>query len=256
MYKKFALIVVFIAALLVTNHFFKKDKKVEEIAQPVPEIPTRVTLVGEYICLPHRGVKPGEPQTAECASGLKTDEGKIYALSAMAASKMFPSLFPGDRISAEGVVTPVTPDNKELYRYEADHLFSVTNSLEIVTVSSNGALYSSDTAIKEVVVNTPKPGDKVKLPITVTGYAKSSWFSEGAWGPKGTIRLQLLDENNWQIAGEATGIQTGKRDAEGRLEFKGTITLGEHTQSTTGYITVMQSNIHGKREFVKVPIIF
>lgn len=38
----------------------------------------RATYTGTVVCLPHKNTDG--PQTLECATGLKTDEGKYYAL--------------------------------------------------------------------------------------------------------------------------------------------------------------------------------
>jgi|GEM_PF-2059250 len=43
--------------------------------------PNQVTLTGTIVCLPHRNAQPGQPQTLECAIGLKESAtGKYYGL--------------------------------------------------------------------------------------------------------------------------------------------------------------------------------
>jgi len=37
----------------------------------------QTTLAGTFVCLPHKG---DGPQTLECAYGLRTDDGRYYAL--------------------------------------------------------------------------------------------------------------------------------------------------------------------------------
>jgi hypothetical protein len=60
------------AAILATTN--------QQTAQsPPPE--TRYT--GNMVCLPHKNAAPGQPQTLECAIGIKTIEGKYYGLKDM-----------------------------------------------------------------------------------------------------------------------------------------------------------------------------
>jgi hypothetical protein len=42
--------------------------------------PTSVAVTGNLTCLPHKNVQPGQPITLECAIGLKTADGRHYAL--------------------------------------------------------------------------------------------------------------------------------------------------------------------------------
>lgn len=67
--------------------------------------PQSATVVGEYICLPH--VDTTGPQTDECALGIKTDVGIYYSLDFSLLSQSVPGLNVGDRISVNGVFTPV-----------------------------------------------------------------------------------------------------------------------------------------------------
>jgi len=88
----------------------------------------RATLSGEYLCLPHT-VTSG-PQTLECALGLKTDDGKYYALDFNLSSQMPPPFATGDRLEASGVVTPVAMLNTDNWqKYPIVGIFSVTDSV-------------------------------------------------------------------------------------------------------------------------------
>ena len=46
----------------------------------------QVSLRGSSVCLLHRNHNTNEPQTMECAIGLKTEDGKYYALKGDAAA--------------------------------------------------------------------------------------------------------------------------------------------------------------------------
>jgi hypothetical protein len=43
--------------------------------------PTPLTATGTLACLPHKNASSGQPQTLECAIGLKTDDGRYYGLT-------------------------------------------------------------------------------------------------------------------------------------------------------------------------------
>lgn len=90
---------------------------------------SHVTLTGDYVCLPHRGVKPGDPTTAECAFGLLTDNGRYYAVDLSAVTFPAGFLHPGDRVRIPGTLAPVSRGD-ELYRYVADSLLNVTGPIE------------------------------------------------------------------------------------------------------------------------------
>lgn len=93
--------------------------------------PYRGTLVGEYVCLPHRNAEG--PQTDECALGLKTDVGEYFAIDFGLMSQAQPALSVGDRISASGVITPVERLSSEYWRnYPIEAIFSVTDSLQVI----------------------------------------------------------------------------------------------------------------------------
>lgn len=47
-----------------------------------PAAPT-TRYTGNMTCLPHKNAQPGQPQTLECAIGLKTTDGTYYGLKDM-----------------------------------------------------------------------------------------------------------------------------------------------------------------------------
>lgn len=103
----------------------------EKQADPGDVVSYRATLEGEVTCLPHVG---DGPHTMECAYGLKTDVGEYYALD-LAALTMPEGTMPetGDRISANGTVTPIEMVSSDHWRtYDIEGIFSVTDSLEVL----------------------------------------------------------------------------------------------------------------------------
>ncbi len=92
--------------------------------------PYRATLSGEYLCLPH--VDTSGPQTLECALGLRTDVGEYYAIDLSLMSQEHRPLVTGERISANGLVTPTERLSTDHWRqYPIEGIFSVTDSLRV-----------------------------------------------------------------------------------------------------------------------------
>lgn len=54
----------------------------------VTQADTSTTLTGEVICLPKKGLKPGDMTTMECMYGIKTAESINYAISLPADAMM------------------------------------------------------------------------------------------------------------------------------------------------------------------------
>ena len=100
---------------------------------PVPASqgePQRATLEGEYVCLPHKNTTG--PQTMECAFGIRTVDGSYYALDLGPLSAAPPALQIGDRLRANGIVTPIERLSSDRWQaYSVKGIFSVTDSLEI-----------------------------------------------------------------------------------------------------------------------------
>jgi hypothetical protein len=92
--------------------------------------PRRGTLVGTYVCLPH---KDASVQSKECKFGIKTAEGLYYGLDVGIESGPTPTLVVGDQLSAAGIVTPVEElSSDEWNQYPIEGIFSVTDSFEKV----------------------------------------------------------------------------------------------------------------------------
>lgn len=50
-------------------------------SEPTNQQPSSVNVRGNLVCLPHKNVGPDQPQTLECALGLKADDGTYYGLT-------------------------------------------------------------------------------------------------------------------------------------------------------------------------------
>src|SRR5687768_17200576 len=83
-------------------------KKVTPVESPAPVVenyePRRMTLTGTLVCLPH---VEGYPPTKECAIGLRTDDGTYYAFDTMLMSSTAEPYKAGDRVTGNGVMTPI-----------------------------------------------------------------------------------------------------------------------------------------------------
>ncbi len=89
----------------------------------------RGTLSGEVVCLPHTNTSG--PTTLECAIGLRTDTGEHYALDLALMSQQADPPETGERISANGMITPIELLSTDYWRQnDIDGIFSVTDSLE------------------------------------------------------------------------------------------------------------------------------
>lgn len=111
---------ILVLGFFVLNEYIYSEKQATD--QPVE--PYRATLQGEYLCLPH--IDTSGAQTDECTHGIKTDVGEYYAINFALMSQTHDPLQIGERISAAGVVTPVT---EELQKYPISGIFAVTDSL-------------------------------------------------------------------------------------------------------------------------------
>jgi hypothetical protein len=69
---------------------------------------SKITITGTTVCLPHKNVKPGQPQTMECAIGLKDDNtGKFYGLK-NSKNQFFDT---NVKVKVEGILTDDSQSN-------------------------------------------------------------------------------------------------------------------------------------------------
>ena len=133
-YKK-PLIVVAVFALLVGGGYWYAHRDYKEIAvipdAPGGAVPIRMTLKGEYTCIPHRDTSG--PQTMECALGLKTGANEYYGLDFNLLSSQVPTeLLTGDTLEASGMVTPVEMLSSDHWqKYNMKGILSVTDGVKV-----------------------------------------------------------------------------------------------------------------------------
>lgn len=113
-------------AFYALNNYIYQEKQGDGVAVE----PYRATLSGEYVCLPLKDAT--DPQTDECAFGLKTESGEYYAIDFNLMSQHHAPLSAGDRILANGVITPIERLSTDHWqRYPIEGIFSVTDSLQV-----------------------------------------------------------------------------------------------------------------------------
>lgn len=127
--KKILLLAAVAVAILVAG-FYALNGYIYAEKQGDPEDISRYrgTLTGEVVCLPHADTDG--PHTMECAYGLRTDVGEHYALDLALMSQEHRPLETGERISANGMITPIEMLSTDHWRkYDIEGIFSVTDSL-------------------------------------------------------------------------------------------------------------------------------
>lgn len=120
-----AIAVVLVAGFYALNAYIYNQKQ----GNPADIVSYRGTLSGEVVCLPHANTDG--PHTMECAYGLKTEVGEYYALDLSMMSQEHPPLETGEKIKANGLITPIemlSSDHWKMYNIEG--IFSVTDSVE------------------------------------------------------------------------------------------------------------------------------
>lgn len=86
-------------------------------------------LSGTYICLPHTNTTG--PQTLECALGLHASDGSYYALDFNQNPEAQFTLKTGDRISVEGIITPVEMLSSDAWmKYSIKGIFTITGEVK------------------------------------------------------------------------------------------------------------------------------
>lgn len=82
------------------------DVNNEYAQQPDAGLPRNMAVVGSFICLPHKNA--GEMVTLECAYGIKSDTGEIYALDlAILAVDERTKIESGQHVQVTGSMVPV-----------------------------------------------------------------------------------------------------------------------------------------------------
>jgi len=118
-------VLAFVALFYLISNFIYTEKQPSVVLDPY-----QVELAGEYVCLPHKDTTG--PQTDECAFGLKTDDGAYYAVDLSSVSQEGIYFMVGNRITANGIVTPIERlSTNQWVKYRIDGIFVVTDSLQV-----------------------------------------------------------------------------------------------------------------------------
>lgn len=131
--KNLAVILGIILVLLIIA-FFGLNAYVYTEKQASPDVaeshePYRGTLSGEYVCLSPENASG--MQTDECTPGIQTDAGERYVLDYVLLPQAPPALSPGDRLRANGVITPVERLSTDHWlEFDVVGIFSATDSVE------------------------------------------------------------------------------------------------------------------------------
>lgn len=112
---------------LVLGYFWLSGYINNEVAERTA--PKRVSIEGEYLCLP---VRVGYTDPSDCAVGMRSADGSYYAVDFGLMSQTPVKLLLGDRFSAHGIVTPIEHLSTDYWeKYEVGAIFSVTDSVAI-----------------------------------------------------------------------------------------------------------------------------
>jgi hypothetical protein len=191
--------------------------------------PYRATLVGEYLCLPH--TTTSGPQTLECALGMRTDDGRYYAVDFGTLSQNQASLSTGDRFSASGTVTPVQRLNTDQWRrYPIIGIFSVTDSVRKITPAA------PTSATLQVSIGQSATGLGVTLtPLEVMSDSRCPANVNCIWAGTVTVRTKVKNE----VATSEATFELGKPIPLGNENIALTAVSPQKTQSaiaTSSYV--------------------
>ncbi len=85
--------------------------------------PETITLTGTYTCLP---LADGSTAATDCAFGIKTDDGKYYAVNFGAGAGSMADFTAGARITAKGTIILAADLNPNSWtKFQSEGLFTV-----------------------------------------------------------------------------------------------------------------------------------
>jgi hypothetical protein len=97
----------------------------------------------------------------------------------------------------------------------------------------------------KIIITSPKPNDTIASPISITGKAVGSWFSEAVFP------VEIYDSND-KLLGKTTAQLVPKSDTDTWMtndfvDFKADLKFAE-SKTDTGYILFKKDNPSGKQE--------
>lgn len=141
------LIIILSLLILIIVGFFAFNSYIYQEKQADPESfeLQRVTLSGEYVCLPFIGQDQASVSLDDCTGGMKTESGEYYAFDHALMSQTVPVLSVGQKFSASGVFTPIERISTDYWQqYPVKGIFSITDSLKIDGVETETQVCASD----------------------------------------------------------------------------------------------------------------
>jgi hypothetical protein len=129
MYRKNFLSVM-VGILFIVGAGCKGADKPVSIVDPGLKPAEQTTLKGTWVCLPHQVT--GGMETMECAYGIKTDDGKHYALDMSVVTlpnDLVASIQINDRVGVSGLVTPIEQisNNTQWSKYDVRGIIKVSS---------------------------------------------------------------------------------------------------------------------------------
>lgn len=118
-----------------------------------------------------------------------------------------------------------------------------TNGLPVVGTAATA---------NDIVIDTPKTGDKISSPIKVSGKARGSWYFEAS------APVMIIDTNG-KVLGQGYIQATGDWMTANFVPFTGTITFTKDPASEAGAVVFLNDNPSGdpsRQKFMAVPVFF
>lgn len=154
-----------------------------------------------------------------------------------------------DSIEAEGVGVRVTYRDRKPGEPMAT---PPSDAKQIYYTVKDGTLASSERVDGIITVTSPKPGDTITSPLTVTGEARGNWFFEASFP------ATLVDWDG-KIIAEVPIQAKGDWMTENYVPFEGTITFPAQSPGSRGTLILKKDNPSGLPEndkAIEIPILY
>ncbi len=182
-YKKIIIALIIVALCALAYVAIRSSREMP----PLDSVPYNTTLSGTYVCLPH--IDTSEPQTEECAFGLKTDDGDYYAVNFGQSAENKEQFETKKHIRAEGfVVIKEALNSDQWFKYNMKGIFTITRMIEpaplnarlnmdVVCRSALAYMTFPDAASAEVFVAECKQGKHSEV---IERYREQMGLGDGA----------------------------------------------------------------------------
>jgi hypothetical protein len=117
---------VLLGAMVIAGYFFNSDLLMNKNTENIDPTPKNMTLSGTYACLPH--INSDGPHTMECAFGIRSVDGKYYAVNFGAGSDSMSQFQSGSYVTLEGFFVPKQALSTDTWnKYNMEGIFTVTS---------------------------------------------------------------------------------------------------------------------------------